>query len=105
MVSFGPGKKKKDVFLVLSQLWDKEKKIFFFFYLILFCNCVFLFVCLLIFICSCLLLSASVHICFFLSFFVLLTLKKLEQVYNPSKTSECYSSQDGMPVHHMVVLI
>ena len=29
MVSFGPGKKRKDVFLVLSQLWDKEKKIFF----------------------------------------------------------------------------
>ena len=86
MVSFGLGKKKKDVFLVLSQLWDKEKK-FFFFYLILFCNCVFLFVCLLIFICSCLLLSASVHICFFLSFFVLLTITKLKQVYSLSKAS------------------
>ena len=86
MVSFGLGKKKKDVFLVLSQLWDKEKKIFFFFYLILFCNCVFLFVCLLIFICSCLLLSASVHICFFLSLFALLTMTKLKKVYILSKT-------------------
>ena len=28
MVSFGLGKKKKDVFLVLSQLWDKEKNFF-----------------------------------------------------------------------------
>ena len=86
MVSLGLGKKKKDVFLVLSQLWDKEKN-FFFFYLILFCNCVFLFVYLLIFICSCLLLSASVHICFFLSFFVLLTITKLKQVYSLSKAS------------------
>ena len=41
MVSFGLGKKRKDVFLVLSQFWDKEKN-FFFFYVILFCNCVFI---------------------------------------------------------------
>ena len=102
MVSFGLGEKKERCFFGLVTSVGQRKK---FFNLILFCNCVFLFVCLLIFICSCLLLSASVHICFFLSFFVLLTLKKLEQVYNPSKTSECYSSQDGMPVHHMVVLI
>ena len=48
MVSFWLGKKKKDVFLVLSRVWDKEKILFvwFFFSLILFCNCVFLwFVC------------------------------------------------------------
>ena len=88
MVSFGLGIKKKDVFLVLSRVWDKGKILFvFFFNLILFCNCVFLFVCLLIFICSCLLLSASVHTCFFLSFFVLLTITKLKQVYSLSKTS------------------
>ena len=89
MVSFGLGKKKKDVFFGLSRVWDKEKILFvcFFFSLILFCYCVCLFVCLLIFICSCLLLSASVHICFFLSFFVLLTITKLKQVYSLSKTS------------------
>ena len=85
MVSFGLGIKKKDVFLVLSRVYSVCFFCFFFFNLILFCNCVFLFVPLLIFIYSCLHLSASVHIRFFLSFFVLLTVTK--QVYNSSKTS------------------
>ena len=87
MVSFGLGKKKER--FSLSREWDKEKILFvvFFFNLILFCNCVFLFVRLLIFICCCLHLSASVHISFFLSFFVLLTITKLKQVYSLSKTS------------------
>ena len=90
MVSFGLGKKKERRFfgLVMSVGQRKNSVCFvLFFNLILFCNCVFLFVCLLIFICSCLLLSASVHICFFLSFFVLLTITKLKQVYSLSKTS------------------
>ena len=89
MVSFWLGKKKKDVWSC-HECGTKKKFClfcFFFFNLILFCNCVFLFVCLLIFICSCLLLSASVHICFFLSFFVLLTITKLKQVYSLSKAS------------------
>ena len=91
MVSFGLGKKKKDVFFLSCHECGTKEKFCFFFNLILFCNCVFLFVCLfvclLIFICSCLLLSASVHICFFLSFFVLLTITKLKQVYSLSKAS------------------
>ena len=44
MVSFGLGKKKKDVFWSCHDCGTK-KKFFFFFLLDLFCNCVFLFVC------------------------------------------------------------
>ena len=32
MVSFGLGIKKKDVFLVLSRVWDKGKILFVFFF-------------------------------------------------------------------------
>ena len=71
MVSFGLGKKKKDVFFLSCHECGTKEKFCFFFNLILFCNCVFLFVCLLMFICSCLLLSASVHICLFVSLFFL----------------------------------
>ena len=76
MVSFGLGEKKERCFFGLVTSVGQRKN---FFNLILFCNCVFLFVCLLIFICSCLLLSASVHICFFLSFFLCSSYNKKTQ--------------------------
>ena len=73
MVSFGLGKKKKDVFFGLSRVWDKEKILFvcFFLSLILFCNCVCLFVCLFVnfhlflftFVCFCSHLFLSFFLC------------------------------------------
>ena len=74
MVSFGLGKKKKDVFfLSCHECGTKEKFCLFFFILnwILFCNCVFLFVCLFVnfhlflftFVCFCSYLFLSFFLC------------------------------------------
>ena len=75
-------------FLSCHEHGTKKKLYLFVFFkldfILIVCFC--LFVCLLIFICSCLLLSASVHICLFLSFFAFLTMTKLKQVYILSKT-------------------